>query len=384
MTKAVLPPSDNRRTGRSRGRWLARGALGLLGVAVSAALAASAFFHIRLYGGHLVLSPRFALGTWASDLPRNLPWVGAFALLTATLLPLRALQWRFALGPGAPSFRSRYHAVAIGAFLHNAVPGKLGDLARALLLARRHGLPFFESLGSVLVCKLFEFAALVTVVALTLAGPLGSGMIGRLGPAFLIAAGLCLSFLAATLALARRALPWGLALKRRARWPRLGGALMHLGRGLRATRSPRSAALLFLVSFGPIIASTFAYGIGLQALGVQRGLFLGGVVLGAVSLGLMAPGLPIDTGVYYFVTTWAARTLGASPAQAAAFAALTHVATFSTQLAIGFVSVIVHRLRPRDLLAHRAELRWASVAAEEPAQMPLMAAAGKSPLSLVR
>jgi len=369
MTKRAQAPSGD----RQRGRWLVRGALGLLGMAASTALAASAFFHVRLAGGRLALAPRFALGAWASDLPRHLPWVGAFALLTATLLPLRALQWRFALGPGAPGFLSRYHAVAIGAFLHNAVPGKLGDLARALLLARRHGLPFFESLGSVLVCKLFELAALVAVVALTLAGPLGAGFFGRLGPALLIAASLCLSLLAAALVLARHALPWGLALKR-GRWPRLGGALMHLGKGLHATRSPKRAALVFLASLGPVVASALAYGVALQALGVHRGLWAGGVALGAVSLGLIIPGLPIDTGMYYLMTSWAARTLGASPAQAAAFAALTHGATFSTQLAIGFISVIVHRLRPSDLLS-----AVSAASHLEPAQAPPVAAGDERP-----
>lgn len=347
---SAQPPQPQ--SSRSR-RWLRRAPLALLGATLSATLAASAFFKVRFAGGP-ALSPRFPIGQWASELPVHLPWVAAFAALTVALLPLRALQWRFTLAEPAPRFGSRYHAVAIGAFFHNAVPGKLGEFFRAFFLARRAKLPFFESLGSVLVCKLLELAALVSVVGIALAGP-GSRFAPRLGVALALAGAVCVALVGLALAGARWALPWGLRLQERRRFPRVGRALANLGRGLSTVRSPRRMAAAFGASFGPVLASALAFGVALQALGVPRGLFAGGVVLGAVSLGQLTPGLPIGTGMYYLTSSWAARALGASPDQAAAFAALTHLASLVPQIAVGLVSLAVHRLRPRDLMREREQ-----------------------------
>jgi uncharacterized protein (TIRG00374 family) len=334
-------------------------------VVVSACLIASAFCHLSFAGGRVAISPRFSLLTWFTLLPSHYRWVLAFAALTASIIPLRALQWRTTLGERSPAFAHRYHAVAIGAFFHNAAPGKLGELVRAFLLSRRQSIPFFESLGSVLLCKLLELAALVLVVALALLGPLGGSFSQRLGPALLVALLAFIALAALAAGAAHFALPIGLRLERTGRLPRLRMALMHLGKGLHAIRSIRRTAWALLASFGPVCASALAYGVALQALGVSKGIVAGGIVLGAVSLGQLVPGLPIGMGMYYLTSSWAARMLGAPAPQAAAFAALTHLATFLPQLLIGLVSVIVYRLKPRALLKEQAAAMAAARSAEE-------------------
>jgi len=256
------------------------------------------------------------------------------------------------------------------------VPGKLGECVRSFLLARRHGIPFFESLGSVLVCKLLELVALLTVVSIALVGPLGASFSDRLGPALAIAIGACVALLALALSGARWAAPVAAALERRGRLPKLRTALVNLGHGLQATRSPRQLGKALAASFGPVCASALAYGLALQVLGVERGLFAGGIVLGAISLGQLTPGLPIGMGMYYLTSSWAARTLGASEAEAAAFATLPHVATFSTQLLVGFVSLLVHRINPRTLLRQRAEMAKVTSLEESVSDSPALRASG--------
>ncbi len=337
------------RAGAARRRWLLRAAVWAAGLAASIAIAGSAFFRIHRTAAGLALAPRFALGAWAANLQSHLPWAAGFALLTACVIPLRALQWRFTLGPHPPGFFARYHAIAIGAFVHNAAPGQLGEFTRALLLSKGHGLPFFQSLGSVLTGKLLELAALVALAALALAGP-GAGFSGRIGPALAGAAGLFLALFAAVQLLARRAERWSVALERQRRWPRLSAALRHLGAGLVPARSPRRTALALAASFGPVGTSALAYGLALHGVGVPRGLFAGGIVLGAVCLGQLTPGLPIGTGMYYLTTSWAARALGASPAQAAAFAALAHLSALASQLTVGLASVLLCRRSWGELL----------------------------------
>ena len=98
-----------------------------------------------------------------------------------------------------------------------------------------------------------------------------------------------------------------------------------------------------------MLAPALGYGLGLSAIGVRGGVFAGVVVLGAIALGQSLPGIPVGMGVYYFVTSWAARALGASEGDAAAYSVLTHLATVLTQVALGGISVSVRRFKWRDL-----------------------------------
>jgi hypothetical protein len=54
-------------------------------------------------------------------------------------------------------------------------------------------------------------------------------------------------------------------------------------------------------------------------------------------------------GLYYFVTSWAARSLGASAEDAAAFSTLTHLGTVFANISVGAISVHLRQLRLKDL-----------------------------------
>src|SRR5690606_16662326 len=149
----------------------------------------STFFRVHREAGRFVLTPRFELGTFFADLPGQLVWLIPFILLSAAIIPLRAVQWQATLPMRVP-FRERYHLVGIGAFTHNVVPGTLGDLFRSFLMARTQRFPFMQSLGSVLVCKLFEFAALMLLVVVGLVSPFRH-VLGRFSSAIWIAVPVC-------------------------------------------------------------------------------------------------------------------------------------------------------------------------------------------------
>jgi uncharacterized membrane protein YbhN (UPF0104 family) len=131
--------------------------------------------------------------------------------------------------------------------------------------------------------------------------------------------------------------------------PRVDSFLSHVGEGLGTARSFRDMAKVFVFSVPPVLASAVAYGLALHGIGIPGGLFAGAVVLGAISLGQALPGVPAGMGIYYFVTSWAARELGATPEAAAAFSALTHLGTVLSQVSVGAWSVHVRKLRIRDL-----------------------------------
>lgn len=318
----------------------------IVGVALSAFLVSSAFFHWNLGPGPL-LTPRFPLERFFADLPGHLVWLIPFMLLSAAILPLRAVQWQTTLSKPVP-LRERYHLVAIGAFTHNALPGKLGEFIRSFLLSRTQRIPFLQALGSVAVCKLLEFTALMGLLALSFLGPFGQTM-AHFSGALRIAVAVCVGLVVGVVLLAHYALPLSRYLGRRNRLPRVRHLLGHVAEGLGTARSFRGMARTLLFSIGPVLAPALAYGLALRGLDIPGGLFAGTLVLAAIALGQCLPGVPAGMGIYYFVTSWAARSLGASSEDAAAFAALTHLGTLLSQVSLGALSVRLRGIRIKDL-----------------------------------
>nr|WP_217917584.1 MULTISPECIES: lysylphosphatidylglycerol synthase transmembrane domain-containing protein [unclassified Myxococcus] len=321
--------------------------LAVFGLVLSVVLLSTAFFKWNLGGAGPLLQPRFPLGDFVRDLPGHLVWLVPFMLLQASLIPLRAVQWQRTLRRPVP-FKERYHLVAIGAFVHNALPGKLGEIMRSFLLSRTQRIPFLRCLGTVGVCKLMEFAALMLLVTLSLLGPFGQTL-SRFQGELKVAVSLCVGLVALVVLLAHWSGPLAFALHKRHKLPRVEGFLHHVSEGLGTARSFTGMAKVFVFSVGPVLASALAYGLALQGIGISGGLFAGAVVLGAISLGQSLPGVPAGMGIYYFVTSWAARSLGASPEDAAAFSTLTHLGTVISQVAVGAVSVHLRKIRIRDL-----------------------------------
>ncbi|MCY1021525.1 lysylphosphatidylglycerol synthase transmembrane domain-containing protein [Pyxidicoccus sp. MSG2] len=336
-----------RPTRGSGGRTLIKALLAVLGLVLSVFLLSTAFFRWNLHDAGPLLQPRFPLGEFVRALPGHLVWLVPFLLLQASVIPLRAVQWQSTLRRPVP-LKERYHLVAIGAFVHNALPGKLGDIMRSFLLSRTQRIPFLRCLGSVGVCKLMEFAALMLLVSASLLGPFG-GTLARFHTELEVAVYLCIGLVALVVLLAHWAAPLAHAMHRRHKLPRVESFLHHLSDGLGTARSFTGMARVFVFSVGPVLASALAYGMALHGIGISGGLFAGAVVLGAISLGQSLPGVPAGMGLYYFVTSWAARSLGATAEDAAAFSTLTHLGTVISQVAVGAWSVHVRKIRIRDL-----------------------------------
>jgi hypothetical protein len=115
----------------------------------------------------------------------------------------------------------------------------------------------------------------------------------------------------------------------------------------------------------------------MAGMGLRHGLFAGAVVLGAIAVGQSTPGLPVGMGVYYFVTSWMARKLGAAPQDAAAYAALTHVTTLLTNIGVGAISVWKRGLGLRELIRRTRRAREEVRQVEREVEMPESATPSK-------
>jgi glycosyltransferase 2 family protein len=347
-------PGARRRTGRA----LALGAAAVAGLA----LVTLVFFRPAWHGG-LVLSARFDLGGFARRLPEHRHWLVPFVLLTAVLPAWRALVWRAVLPPPAPAYADVWHSTAMGALVHNAVPGKVGPLAAAWLLARFHGVPFGAALSTQLVAKLLELAAVVALGAVAIAARGGHGAVARAaaaGAALVAALGIGAALLAR---FGRRA-----ALRLAERHPRLSAFVGAAGDGVRAVGSASRLARAFVVALVPPLTAAAAYGLPLRAFGVDGAAAGGAILLAMVTFGQLTPGLPVGTGVYYALAAFTARRLGASAEDAAALAVLSHAATVATLVGVGLASAVVRRSALRELLRRRREL--GALGAAPPAPRP--------------
>jgi glycosyltransferase 2 family protein len=343
---------------RVSGKTLLKGLVAFVGLVVSIALIVAVFYRWDLSGKGPLLTSRFNFGQFIQKIPEHGHWLWGFVLLTAMIIPFRAVQWQATLQKQVP-YRERYHFVAIGAFVHNLIPGKFGDIFRAFLVARTQKFPFVQALGSVAVCKLLEFSALMLLVGVSLLGPFAQTL-SRFASGVRFAFGLCITMVIVVLLLAHYSGRLAQGLKSRNRLPKLQSFFWNVEAGLGTARSVRGMARAFALSIPPVLAPALAYGFALRGINVHGGIFAGAVVLAAISLGQATPGIPAGTGIYYYVTSWTARNLGATPEDAAAYAVLTHLGTITTQIAIGAISVAIRKIRIKDL---KREARQAADAA---------------------
>jgi hypothetical protein len=139
------------------------------------------------------------------------------------------------------------------------------------------------------------------------------------------------------------------------RLPRAGAALGALGAGLAAVAG-RRLALALALALGPALTAAAAYGLPLRAAGVPASAAGGALLVAVITFGQLTPGLPVGAGVYWGLSAWAARRLGAADEDAAALALLSHAGMVAASLAVGLVSAVVRRAALADLLRRRRDL----------------------------
>lgn len=244
---------------------------------------------------------------------------GPLALVLLTVcgeLAVRGLKWSLLLAP-ARKVRAwdaaRLETAALA--LNNILPLRLGELARGAYGAEFFGIDFLTVLATILAEKVLDMAALFTLSA----GAAGAGgLAARLpGGWVLWALGLAV---AAPLALAG-----GRALA--GRYPRLRSALDSLALGMKALKSPSTAAAVFLLAALQWFLNALNYywlarAFGLEAAAtVSRSVLLSFTGAAASS----APGMPGYFGAFELAVSAVLGSWGVGREAALAFAAASHL-----------------------------------------------------------
>jgi phosphatidylinositol alpha-mannosyltransferase len=328
----ALDPAPARHAQRSR--QLAR-KLGA-GVASIAGLGLAALALHRL-GVHRVIA----------DIAGSSPsWVAVSLVLMAAAMLLRAVSWHAIVTAALPGRPVRFPTVAsatmIGVLVSTAFPGRLGEPARAMVVARRLGrvretLPVL--VGSLVSQMLLNLLALlVLAVTVLLTSRLLQDRAVVLAALLLLPGALVVVVLLAPQLLAGR--PDG----------RLGRALVRLGRILLSVRAGLSvfrqrgralqATSAQLAAWAVQVVSAYAV---IRALGLDDrvGVAAAAAALFAVNVSAVVPVTPANVGVFQLAVAAVLTTgYGLSPGSALLYGIVLQAAEVVTAVALGVPAML--------------------------------------------
>ena len=97
-------------------------------------------------------------------------WTLAAALLVMATFFLRALRWKLILGPSHRiGLKSAYHPLMIGFMLNCILPGRVGELARPVILKKQEGVAFTTGLATVAAERIFDLILLLLMFIIVMA-----------------------------------------------------------------------------------------------------------------------------------------------------------------------------------------------------------------------
>jgi len=266
-----------------------------------------------------------------------------FLLLTAggvvASLALRAWRWAVILRPVQRVRTWPLFAItAVGYLAILAIPFRIGEVVRPVLLAGRERVPLSSAVASLVVERCLDglaFAALVVTVATWIplpdwARPLGYGM----GGAYL----LLLGFLAWAWLARERGL---LVISRIAEWTlpskaaAVGAIAQSFVQGLRVLPDFRNLATAILLSGGLWFAGTGINYASFFALGLDLPLVAAATLQVLLTLGVLLPAAPASVGSFHFFAVMGLRLFGVPDPLAVSYAILVHATSMLVHAAVG-------------------------------------------------
>jgi uncharacterized protein (TIRG00374 family) len=286
---------------------------------------------------------------------RDADWLlvvaGAFGLIAT--FGVFAARWSVLLaGTARLPLRDTFSYVMIGYLANTVLPLRLGDVARATLLGRRHGLESASVLGSILLERVLDLLSLLVLILglslvvevppLVRAGmtALGGGTLAALvGMTALAAARDRLRGLAERLP---RAVP-------RRPLERLLGLVDRFAGGLSVLRDARQLGQsLALSGLAWAVAGAGMY-CWVEAFRLPVPWYAGLFVLAVVNLGGAIPSSPGGIGVYHFMAVLALSVWVPDPSAALGFAIGTHGVNVLLNVSLGALCLTREGLALRTL-----------------------------------
>ncbi len=134
--------------------------------------AISLFLSIVVSGAALYLAfrnvPIHELMSYLASI--NTLWVFPAVAVVLVSFALRALRWKIILSATRKiGFWQTYHPMMIGFMINCILPGRVGEIARPVILRKKEGVPFTAGLATVATERVFDAGLLIAFFAIVLA-----------------------------------------------------------------------------------------------------------------------------------------------------------------------------------------------------------------------
>ncbi|MBI5241938.1 MAG: flippase-like domain-containing protein [Elusimicrobia bacterium] len=264
---------------------------------------------------------------------------GIVFIIVVADIGIRALRWRILLSQAVQApLGELYRLSTIGLAVNNLLFARLGELLRAVLAAERLGVSLATTLASVVVERVLDVAALLTlfVCASTWLPELVEPSLRRAAIVLLAAVLAALVFLI----MAERSLEPGGFVERRLRSYRKVHELMsHLALGAAVLRRPRALFPVVGLSLALWSIDAAVYWLGAFALGLDQLIDYPRsiLVLSWAGAGAALPAAPGAIGTYESLVKSIVVRLGASAPEALAYAVFLHMGMYILVTGMGLV-----------------------------------------------
>ncbi|HEX2922680.1 MAG TPA: lysylphosphatidylglycerol synthase transmembrane domain-containing protein, partial [Chloroflexota bacterium] len=258
----------------------------------------------------------------------NYWWLSASLVSLLLAMGFKVLKWQQLLAPVRDCSRLKlFYSIFVGYLINTVLPGRLGEVARAYLLARLEHIGLAVVLSSVAVDRVLD----ITVLALMLGGVLplidlpewvaasGIGM-GSVGLLLLL---LCVLL----------AMPSGNgfffamldAIPRFPGKPVLRKLAAELILGVAGLKGVRQFVAVSFTSVGIWLATALSFYFGQLAFHIQAPMESALLVTSLTSLGMVVPSSPSYLGVFHYLTVLAMVAYGVDKEVALGFAIVMHL-----------------------------------------------------------
>ncbi len=294
---------------------------------------------------------------WLDLQQANLIWLAPGVSVYFVSVAVRSWRWGYLLKPArALSVRHLYSVVVIGYMGNNIYPARIGELLRAYVLRRRHGVPMAFSLSTVFLERIVDGLVMAAFVLI------GLPRVPNLPPEVLnVVAVLTVLFVAAIGVFFGLALAPGVAetlagavintLAPQRFRPRLMAFASRFVQGAQALRRPADLLAIVLSTILIWLIETLKYWFVMHAFGLEARLGYIDLMLvnGAANLFTVIPAAPGFVGTFDLAGIGTLTALGVDRVAATAYTLVLHAVLWLPVTALGAFFMLREGLRWADL-----------------------------------
>lgn len=304
------------------------------GISAVAALGVSGFLFYFAMRGVRVSEIREVLSG------ANIRWLPMLLVMPVLDLWIRAVRWRRLLYPvAAARVGTLFQLEAVGLALNNLLFLRVGEVARVFIAGKELGVPFVSVLASIVVERLCDTTALLTLFALS-SLVLGPVVDPRLRAAALAAAagGMILLGLLAAADRAGEDAWWARRLRK---YPRVRLRALEVTAGSRALRSVSGACEIAILSLSLWVCDAGTFWAAGHVLGLDPSLsYLYAIsVVASAAAASALPAMPGAFGNFEAAVQYVLMRFGYSKQLAISFAVISHLSMYIVVTVTGVVSL---------------------------------------------